>query len=217
MAYTQSPSPMDDLFNISKHIRTDNCAEEAKDIQNEGMFGYKTYGFHPVECDGQHARFPDFSYQHVNLRGRTGYGLADDCVIDKYSELRNDPKQLSRDRCRVQLFSRIFQGCPNLRGGIVNPDDEMPIIQGSGTRDFDGYLFSCKKSITELQTYNPIPLLDCVKEVQNPDNCVEPWVHGGDPTRDYIRRQEFLQQCGNLTKTRGGNSVIPAKNNAFLH
>lgn len=216
----QNGHPMDNLFNIAKNVHSDDCAEEAKDIQNEGMFGYHTYNYIPVECDGQNAVYPDFSYEHVNLRGRSGYGVSDGCVVDKYSVLRNDPKQLTRDRCRTQLFSRIFQGCPNLRGGVVNPDDEMPILQGTGSRDFDGYLFECKKSITELETYHPIPLLDCVKDVQKPDNCVEPWTHGGDPTRDYIRRQEFLKQCGDLTKSRGGNSAkaqLTSAPSAFLH
>ena len=217
MANSGSSSAMDNVFNISKNLHSDDCAQEAKDICNEGIFGYNTYHFSPVECDGQHAAYPDFSYQHVNLRGRVGYGVSDGCVIDKYSVLRNDPKQLTRDRCRTQLFSRIFQGCPNLRGGIVNPDDEMPILQGSGSRDFDGFLFKCKKSITELETYHPIPLLECVKEVQNPDHCVEPWVHGGEPTRDYIRRQEFLKKCGELTASRGGNSAKEHTNSEFLH
>jgi hypothetical protein len=205
------------LFNGSKNVCSDDCAQEARDIRNEGIFGYETFHYLPVECDGEHARFPDFSYNHVNLRGRAGYGVADGCVVDKYSELRNDPAQLTRDRCRTQLFSRIFQGCPNLRGGVVNPDDEMPILQGTGSRDFDGYLFMCKRSLTELETYHPIPLLDCVKEVQNPVHCVESWVRGGDPTRDYIRRQEFLQQCGALTAARGGNAAPAGQSGAFLH
>jgi hypothetical protein len=207
----------DSLFNTAKNVCSDDCAQEAKDVQNEGIFGYETYNYLPVECDGEHARYPDFSYDHINLRGRPGYGLADGCVVDKYSELRNDPAQLTRDRCRTQLFSRIFQGCPNLRGGVVNPDQEMPILQGTGSRDFDGYLFMCKRSITELETYHPTPLLDCVKEVQNPDHCVESWVRGGDPTRDFIRRQEFLQQCGSLASERGGNTASAHKHAAFLH
>jgi hypothetical protein len=207
----------DSLFNTGKNVCSDDCAQEARDIRNEGIFGYETYNYIPIDCDGEHARFPTFSYDHVNLRGRPGRGLADACVIDKYSELRNDPKQLTRDRCHIQLFSRIFQGCPNLRKGVVNPDQEMPIIQGTDTGGFDGYLFGCKRAITELETKHPVPLLDCVKEVQNPKHCVESWIRGGEPTRDFIRRQEFLTQCGSLNSQRGGNSAPAQKNAAFLH
>jgi len=204
-------------FNSTKNVCSDDCAQEARDIRNEGIFGYETYQYLPVECDGEHARFPGFAYDHVNLRGRIGYGAAEGCVVDKYSQLFTDPKVLTRDRCRIQLFSRIFQGCPNLRGGVVNPDDEMPILQGTGTRDLDGYLFMCKKSITELETYHPTPMLDCVKQVQDPKHCVESWVRGGDPTRDFIRRQEFLQQCGALGASRGGNVSNDQARAAFLH
>jgi len=204
-------------FNSAKNVCSDDCAQEARDIRNEGIFGYETYQYLPVECDGEHARFPGFAYDHVNLRGRAGFGVSDGCVVDKYSELRNDPKQLTRDRCRIQLFSRIFQGCPNLRKGVVNPDDEMPILQGTGSRDLDGYLFMCKKSITELETKHPVPMLDCIKQVQDPKHCVESWVRGGDPTRDFIRRQEFLQQCGALGASRGGNVSNDQVRAAFLH
>jgi hypothetical protein len=205
------------VFNDSHRLCTDDCAQEAKDIQNEGIFGYETYRYFPIECDKELGSYPAFSFDHVNLRGRTGYGLSDGCTIDNSSELRNDPKQLTRDRCRIQLFSRIFQGCPNLRSGIVDPEQEMPIIQGTGSRDFDGFMFPCKKSITELQVNQPTPMLDCVKEIQNPQHIVEPWVRGGDPTRDFVRRQEFLQKCGNLSMDRGGNAAIDQRKAAFLH
>ena len=205
------------VFDNSKRLCTDDCAQEARDIRNEGIFGYETYQYLPVECDGEHARFPGFAYDHVNLRGRTGYGVAEGCVVDKYSELRTDPRQLTRDRCRIQLFSRIFQGCPNLRSGTVDPDEEMPVIQGTGSRDLDGYVLPCKKTITEMETYHPIPMLECVKEVQDPKHIVETWVRGGEPTRDFIRRQEFLKECGAFAASRGGNVSQEQAKAAFLH
>jgi hypothetical protein len=171
-------SSSEKVFDNSKRLCTDDCAQEARDIRNEGIFDYETYRYFPVDCDGEHARFPGFVYDHVNLRGRAGYGLSDGCVIDKYSELRTDPKQLTRDRCRIQLFSRIFQACPNLRGGVIDPDEEMPLVQGTGSRDLDGYTFACKKTITEMETKHPTPLLECMKGVQDPDHIVESWVRG---------------------------------------
>lgn len=188
----------DSVFLNSRRVCSDSCANEAKDLQNDNIYGYTMYQDLYVGCDGAHARFPQFAYDHVNLTGRTGYGVAEGCVVDNYSSLRNDPSQLTRDRCRIQLFSRIFQGCPNLKPGVVDPDQEMPILQGTGSSTLDGTVYPCKKTITELETKHFEPLVDCVKEVQKPEHIVEPWVRGGDDTRSYVRRQELLTACGNI-------------------
>jgi len=184
------------VFLNSRRICSDDCAKEAKDVQNDGIYGYEMYQYLPVDCDGKNARFPGFAYDHVNLWGRVGYGQAEGCIVDNFSALRNDPAQLTRDRCRVQLFSRIFQGCPNLKPGVADPDAEMPILQGSGSDTFEGVQYPCKKTLMELTTNPFMPMLDCVKEVQKPDHVVESWVRGGDDTRSFVKRQEYLQSCG---------------------
>lgn len=184
------------VFLNSRRLCSDDCAKEAKDLQNDGIVNYELYQHLPVECDGVHARFPDFSYNHINLRGRAGFGLAEGCVVDNYSALRNDPSQLTRDRCRTQLFTRIFTGCPNLKPGVSDPDKEMPILQGTGSSTLDGVAFPCKKTIMEQQTNKFAPLIECVKEVQKSEHVVEPWIRGGEDTRSFVKRQEFLQACG---------------------
>jgi hypothetical protein len=187
---------MTSVFLDSRRVCSDDCAKEAKDNQNESIYHYSVYQELPIQCEAPNARFPNFAYDHVNLRGRVGYGVADDCIVDQYSGLRNDPAQLTRDRCHIQLFSRIFQGCPNLKPGVPNPDVEMPITQGTSSGTLEGIQYPCKKAIMELTTNKPTPLIDCVKDVQNPDHLVEPWVRGGDTTRDFVKRQEFLSTCG---------------------
>lgn len=185
------------VFMNSRRLCTDDCAKEAKDLQNESIFGYETYQHIPVECDGQHARFPGFAYDHVNLRGRAGFGVAEGCVVDNYSLLRNDPSQLTRDRCRTQLFTRMFHGCPNLKPGVADPDKEMPILQGTGSSTLEGVQYPCKKTIMEMTTNKFMPMIDCVKDAQKPEHVVEPWgPRGGDDTRSFVRRQEFLEACG---------------------
>lgn len=184
------------VFLNSRRLCTDDCAKEARDLQNDGIHNYDMFQYLPVECDGKTARFPDFAYNHVNLRGRTGYGLAEGCIVDNYSALRNDPGQLTRDRCRTQLFTRIFTGCPNLKPGVSDPDKEMPILQGLGSSTLEGVSYPCKKTIMELQTKQFAPLIDCVKEVQKPEHVVEPWTRGGEDTRSFVKRQEFLRACG---------------------
>ena len=184
---------MTSVFLDSRRVCSDDCAKEAKDTQNEGIFNYTLYQQLPVKCESPDVRFPKFAYDHVNLRGRPGYGVADDCLVDQYSALRNDPAQMTRDRCPIQLFTRVFQGCPNLKPGVPNPDLEMPIQQGMSSGTLEGIQYPCKKAIMELTTNKPVPLVDCMKDIQNPDHLVEPWVRGGDTTRDFVKRQEFLQ------------------------
>ena len=209
---------MSSVFLESRNVCSDECAKETKDVQNDGIYGYEMYQYLPIDCDksGKIARFPSFAYDHVNLSGRAGYGVAEGCVVDSYSALRNDPAQLTRDKCRIQLFTRIFQGGPNLRCGVVDPDKEMPILQGSGSRDLAGVQYPCSRTLMEQETNHPMPMLECIKPVQSSEHIVEPWVRGGDPTRDFVRRQDFLNQCGNYGFNRG-NQVAPRRVSNNLH
>lgn len=186
----------DKVFLDSRRYGTDCCAMEARDHGNNEMYGYTMYQHLPVSCKDPQARVPPFMYDHVNLRGRPGVGLADDCLVDRYSGLRNDPSQLTRDRCRQQLFSRIFQGAPNLKPGVADPDTEMPLVQGQTNGNLEGVTMPCKKAIMELTTNKMMPMLDCVKTVQDADNVVEPWTRGGTDTRGYMLRQQMLSDCG---------------------
>ena len=207
----------DGIFLNSRRVCSDDCAKEARDVQNDSMFNYDLYQNIPIPCEPSHARFPEFAYDHINLTGRAGYGVSDGCTVDTYSALRNDPSQLTRDRCRIQLFQRIFQGCPNLRPGVVDPDEEMPIIQGTSSTQFQGvgvsgsgtagnYMnYPIKKTLSEVQTKNFDPLLDCSKTSQDPVHIVEPWTRGGNPTRDMVRRSEYLSECGKLSSVRGNS------------
>ena len=183
------------VFLDSRRVCSDDCAKEARDNQNESMFGYSVYQHLPVACKDPNARVPSFMYDHVNLRGRPGYGLSDGCLIDRSSGLRNDPTSLTRDRCRVQLSSRIFHAGPNLKPGVPNPDVEMPIQQGSSSGDLDGIKFPCKRAIMETLTNVPTPLLPCMKDIRNPNNIVEPWTRGGVDSRDYMLRQQIINDC----------------------
>jgi hypothetical protein len=180
----------------SRRLCSDTCAKEAKDNQNDSIINYDLYQYLHVPCDGAHARFPSFAYDHVNLTGRTGYGVAEGCVVDNYSMLRNDPAQMTRDKCKTQLFTRIFQGAPNLGCGMGDPEKELNVLSGSSSSTFEGTKFPCKKSLMEKQLYHFDPLLDCVKQVQAPKHIVEQWTRGGTDTRNYMLRQEMLKDCG---------------------
>jgi hypothetical protein len=132
----------------------------------------------------------DSYLEHPNLRGRPGYGLADDCLIDNDSSLRNNPDAMTQDRCRIQLNNRIFTSGPSLRCGVGNIGEELNLIEGTDTNPF-----KCKKQIMEKEMNNFIPLLDFMKDIQDPNNIVPVWTNGGEDTRSYIHRAEFNKHC----------------------
>lgn len=185
-----------DVFLNSRRVCSDDCAKEARDNQNDAVYGYNIYRHAYIDCVNPNPRMPDVTYDHVNLRGRVGVGLADDCLIDQYSFLRNDPSQLTRDRCPIQLFGRVFTGCPNLKPGVPNPDAEMPLTQGMSSSTLEGVQFPCKKTLMELTTNKFMPMQQCVKDVQDPENIIESWTRGGEHTKNIVKRQEFLASCG---------------------
>ena len=93
-------------FDGSTNICNDGCWKVAKELHNKKIEGYNIYPNNPVDCTSPHVRMTDMYLNHTNLRGRPGYGLADDCLIDNYSSLRNDPSMLTHDKCKIQLFNR---------------------------------------------------------------------------------------------------------------
>lgn len=178
------------MFDMKTKTCSDTCWQVSKDIHNEQIEKYHIYPTNYVECKNPNVRMPDFSLDHINLRGRPGYGLADDCLIDQYSSLRNDPNSFTQDRCHIQLFERIFAGGPRLKSATGDINKELDILSGSDTNPF-----KCKKTIMEIQTNKFAPLLDCVKDVQKPEHIIPTWTNGGEDTRSYINRAEFNKNC----------------------
>lgn len=178
------------IFDKSTGICTDTCWKNAKELHNQQMEGYQLYQNNFADCEYPHVRMTDMYLNHPNLRGRPGVGLSDDCLIDNYSSLRNDPASLTHDKCRIQLFNRIFTAGPNLRCGKTNVASELDILAGNDTNPF-----RCRKVLMEEQLHKPIPMLDCIKDVQDPKHIVPIWTNGGEDTRSYVNRAEFNKKC----------------------
>lgn len=176
---------MASYFDKQNNICSDSCWEEAKNYGNNKINSYYTYDNQLVDCDAPNVRMPDFMYDHVNLRGRPGYGVADPCLIDNHSRLINNVEGLTRDRCKLQLFKRLFNAPPLFKGQCGDINNELDILSGNDSSD------KCKKIIMEQQIKNPIPLVDCMKDIQNPDHIVPIWTNGGEDTRSYINRLNF--------------------------
>jgi hypothetical protein len=185
------------LFLDENTLRNDKPAIEMRDRQNVGISKYTTenYGYNwPVQCHAGEQRTPNFLYDHPNLRPRIGVGLSDDCTVDTLSSLWNS--EMTHDRCKIQLFERVFTGVPNLRPGRVDPGEEMPLQQGVDNATFEGSILPCKKTLNEVPWKEFDPLLPCVKTVQDVEHVVEENIRCGISTRNFEIRQQYLKNCG---------------------
>jgi len=178
-------------FDNQNSLNSDMCWQSYKNFQNDKSFDYYTYEKYSqlLDCKADTARVPTFMYDHPNLRGRAGYGLTDPCLVDIYSDLIKNDTLLTKDRCKVQLTSRIFTAVPQLKGCSGDINKELDIITGSET--INNTINGNRKLLMEKQIKHPIPLVDSMKDIQNPDNIVPLWVNGGEDTRSYINRFNF--------------------------
>lgn len=178
-------------YNKDTNISSDTCWKNAKDTNNTDISNYTLYDkFSEYKSDSKMGSLPEISLEHPNLRGRPGYGLSDQHLIDNYSALRNDPKSLTHDKCNTQLFSRVFQAPPLLKGAEGDIEKELDLLSGSDTNPN-----KCKKTIMEKNQRIGYPLLEFIKEVQKPENIVPVWTNGGEDTRSYKNRAEFNKRC----------------------
>jgi hypothetical protein len=189
---------MASYFDKQNNICSDSCWEEAKNYGNNKINSYYTYSTQLVDCETPNVRMPDFIYDHVNLRGRPGYGVADSCLIDNHSRLINNVDGVTRDRCKLQLFKRLFNACPLFKGQSGDINAELDLLSGNDSGFGGGggggnynSTYGCKKTIMEQQIRHPIPLVDCLKDIQNPEHIVPIWTNGGEDTRSYINRLNF--------------------------
>ena len=192
---------MTQYYNANVAVNSDTCWMNAKDNNNISLEKYSLYYNDSSKEKNNYGSLPHITFDHVNLRGRPGYGLSDDYLIDNYSELRNNPNSMTRDRCSIQLTTRLFSGGPKLYGKNRDINKELDFLSGSDSRniyDYNNENIKCNKSIMEKSMNNMIPLLDCIKEVQNPENIVPRWTRGGDDTRSYINKLKF-SKCSKNT------------------
>jgi hypothetical protein len=178
------------MYNTNTTLNNDSCWLNAKDSVNTEIEKYALYNNENAKENKSFGSLPTFSIDHINLRGRPGYGLSDDYLVDVYSLLRNDEGSMTRDRCPTQLNTRIFKGGPKLRGQSGNIDRELDILSGSDSRMLPSSVCS-NKALMENTTYKLPPLLDYIKEVQNPTNIIQPGVRGGDDTRSYLNKIKY--------------------------
>ncbi len=193
----------DNLYETPTKIYSDDCWNNAKDLYNNNIEKYATYYNNNAEVKKPTGTLPDVALEHPNLRGRPGYGLADAYLIDVYSSLRNNPEGFTQDKCHIQLFERMFKGGPMLKGASGNIFRELDVLSGSDSRSIPAKPSSrgseitgvCNKSdVMESQTSYIIPLIDCMKDIQDPENIIPKWTRGGEDTRSYLNKIKYSKR-----------------------
>lgn len=176
-------------FDKEHRIGSDDCAKETIENQSKKVEEYllfNSYKTNKEDCGDEVKKLNDFvANNHMNIR--EGYGFTNGCRIDNDSELRQ--LVLTSDKTKTQLFSRVFQGVPNLGRGNQNVDIENQLIQGDNTyNDFECH----GQSLDVFQ-----PMITCLqKEIQDPKHIIPEWVRGGESTRDTLKQTEFLEKNG---------------------
>lgn len=190
----------DNKYYVDASLNSDTCWQNAKEHNNGLIEKYALYDNYSDKEKKQSGSFPAVSAEHINLRGRAGVGVSDDYLIDVYSSLRNDEGAMTRDRCPIQLYTRIFTAGPRLKGQSGDIDRELDFLSGSDTRTIPaigggvaGPPLCSNKTIMEKQTYKFAPLLDYMKEVQNPDNIIPNWQWGGESSRAYLSKLKYAK------------------------
>ena len=171
-------------FNINRmtHARDDLCGIQSYYAQSVGPGRYQVTNLTPNAAGVNPA-----AVDQLLIYPREGFGL-NNAAIDADSFVRNQPGfKVNRAQTRAQ--ARPFLSVPYMAGGRGNQDLESLLQHSEQVR-----MGKECGTVTETfftQQYDPlIPILKA--NVQKPSNLIPEvaasgWVHGGIPTRSYLR------------------------------
>ena len=169
-------------INRLTHTRDDLCGIQSFYAQSVGPGRYittnlvpKASGVNPVAAD------------QLLIYPREGYGY-NNAAIDSDSVLRNQPGFKS-NRCSTRAQARPFLSVPYMAGGRGNPDIESLLIHSEQVR-MGKECGTVTEQMFDQQWTPMIPVLR--NNIQKPSNLIPEvaasgWVHGGIPTRSYLR------------------------------
>jgi hypothetical protein len=166
-------------------LRLDRCALEENEKQNRRIDDYNLYN--PI------ANCNDRNYEQIaecnNFVPNNGYGYANSCNVDVDSLLRNGKHFTYKNN-----LNQEFRKC-----GSGHCENDRKMLENRIKRGNDYGLKSCD-TISEVSTLDLqfIPMVPCLKRnIQNPNNIVEPWgPRGGHNTSDVLYQKRFLENQG---------------------
>ena len=169
-------------INRLTHTKDDKCGIEQYFTQSIGPGAYATTNLVPNAREVN-----PLASKNLMLFPREGYGY-NNKEIDVDSVLRNQP-EFKNNRCIIRNQARPFSTVPYMGGGRGNPDVESLLLHSEQVRQGK----ECGTVTEEFFDQQYTPLIETVKKnIQNPKNLVPEvaapgWIHGGIPTRSYIR------------------------------
>ncbi len=166
-------------------LNEDVCAQTISERQSQmpGLYSVQTPGYRWCESQKSYSMLlsePAHEYKQY----RNG------CVVNQESNLRYGP--LTNLKNIFQLYTRPYLG--NYMGagqpseGLK--DIESELIMGLDTR-------GVPRRACDVLSEVSINRFDSLPEFGNPqkvEHVVEPWIRGGDGTRDYVRRVNYENQ-----------------------
>ena len=182
-------------------LLSDPVAVDLDTIQSQGTGYYVMENMHGCGCELKDAREVQLSQPMINFNGGQGWIGEKGCLVDKDSELREDPNKLTNKKYIHQLVERPHLTTGNLVKGYFDVDVESvirPGIDGGDDRACNSL-----SGVTIGNYFTPmIPKLQ--DEVQNtkhivPEDSMQSWVRGGLPSRQMARNEDYLRRCQQKT------------------
>jgi hypothetical protein len=176
-------------FEKEHRVGSDDCAISVRNQQNNNMTDYLLYNMYKTnkeDCSKEVTDLQDFANDnHMNIK--EGYGVTNGCRVDNDSDFRQF--NITSDKSKTQLFSRIFHAIPDMSRGDPNIEFESKLIQGENTYND----FECHGNAFDVFQ----PMIPCLeKSIQNTDHIIQEGVRGGEGTRDSLKQREFLEKNG---------------------
>jgi len=182
-------------------LLSDPVAVDLDTIQSQGTGYYVMENMHGCGCELKDAREVQLSQPMINFEGGKGWIGEKGCLVDKDSELREDPNKLTNKKYIHQLVERPHLTTGNLVKGYFDVDVESVIRPGIDAGD--DRACNSLSGVTIGNYFTPmIPKLQ--DEVQNPkhiipEDSMQSWVRGGLPSRQMQRNEDYLRRCQQKT------------------
>jgi hypothetical protein len=182
-------------------LLSDPVAVDLDTIQSQGTGYYVMENMHGCGCELKDAREVQLSQPMINFEGGKGWIGEKGCLVDKDSELREDPNKLTNKKYIHQLVERPHLTTGNLVKGYFDVDVESVIRPGIDAGD--DRACNSLSGVTIGNYFTPmIPKLQ--DEVQNtkhivPEDSMQSWVRGGLPSRQMARNEDYLRRCQQKT------------------
>jgi len=182
----------DYTFHRTSRLGDDKCDLSQRNVQNSNSANYMLTNYRPACPMGSAIDFA-VSQPSVNFTGSHQVGIGG-CNVNESSKLLMG--DLTKPRCRINLYQRPFATVPYLGRGPSNPELELQLQSGE--------LANNRKSInpsTEVShmKYRHTPMISSLRAtVSNPANLVEGvaskgWVRGGVPSRELYQMRDNKQ------------------------